>query len=294
MGFHRIRCDWTTKPPSLLVRCLADKTSSGCLLPPLLLNPAPPAPLPHSELGSVPWWVLPLSPPPLLSQSAQAAVTKCHRLKSLNNVCLFSLRSQGRKSKIRVLTWLDGGYSFLSGWQMATFWLCSDIAEREGGRERAAVSLPLLQFSSVTQSCLTLCDPMNCSTPGLPVHHQLPELTQTHVHWVSDAIQPSHSLSFPSPPAFNLPQHQGLFQWKELFQFPKVFSVLRIRWPKYWSFSFRISPSNEYSGLISFKMDWLDLLAVQGTLKSLLQHGEDSNSSSPPYKGTSLSIEHMM
>ena len=70
-----------------------------------------------------------------------------------------------------------------------------------------------LQFSSVAQSCLTLCDPMNHSTPGLPVHHQLPELTQTHVHRVSDAIQPSHPLSFPSPPAFNLSQHQGLFQW---------------------------------------------------------------------------------
>ena len=95
---------------------------------------------------------------------------------------------------------------------MATFWLYSDIAERESGRERAAVSLPLLQFSSVTQSCLTLCDPMNCSTPGLPVHHQLPELSQIHVHHVSDAIQPSHPLSFPSPPAFNIPQHQGLFQ----------------------------------------------------------------------------------
>ena len=102
---------------------------------------------------------------------------------------------------------------------------------------------------------------MDCSTPGFPVHHQLLELTQTHVHWVSDAVQPSHPLSFPSPPAFNLSQHQGLFKW----------SVLCIRWPKYWSFSFSISPSNEYSGLISFRMHWLDLLAVQGTLKSLLQ-----------------------
>ena len=103
---------------------------------------------------------------------------------------------------------------------------------------------------------------MNSSTPGLPVHHQLPESTQTHVHWVGDAIEPSHPLSSPSPPALNLSRHQGLFKWK----------ALRIRWPKYWSFSFNISPSNEYSGLISFKMDWLDLLAVQGTLKSLLQH----------------------
>ena len=70
-----------------------------------------------------------------------------------------------------------------------------------------------VQFSSVTQSCLTLCDPMDCSTPGFPVHHQLPELAQTHIHWVSDAIQPSHPLLSPSPPAFNLSQHQGLFQW---------------------------------------------------------------------------------
>ena len=103
---------------------------------------------------------------------------------------------------------------------------------------------------------------MDCSMPGLPVHHQLPEFTQTHVHWVGDAIQPSHPLSSPSPLAFNLSQHQGLSNE----------SVLHIRWPKYWSFSFSISPSKEYSGLISFRMDWLDLLAVQGILKSLLQH----------------------
>ena len=110
--------------------------------------------------------------------------------------------------------------------------------------------------------CLTLCDPMNRSTPGLPVHHQLLEFTQTHVRWVSDAIQPSHPLSSPSSPALNLFQHQGLFNE----------SALPIRWPKYWSFSFNISPFNEHPGLISFRMDWLDLLAVQGTRKSLLQH----------------------
>ena len=109
-----------------------------------------------------------------------------------------------------------------------------------------------VQFSSVAQSCLTLCYPMNCSTPGLPVHHQFPEPTQTHVHWLGDAIQSSHPLLSPSPPAFNLSSI-------------KVFSsesALRIRWPKYWSFSFNISPSNEHPGLISFRMDWLDLLAV--------------------------------
>ena len=116
------------------------------------------------------------------------------------------------------------------------------------------------QFSSVARSCPTLCDPVDYSTPGFPVHHQLPEFTQIHVHWVSDAIQPSHHLSAPSPPALNLSQDQGLFQW--------VSSLHQV----YWSLSFSISPSNEYSGLISFRMDWLDLLAVQGTLKSLLQH----------------------
>ena len=120
----------------------------------------------------------------------------------------------------------------------------------------------LVQFSSVTQSCPTLCDPMDCSTPDLPVHHQLAEFTQTYVHWVGDAIQPFHPLSSP----LLLPS---------VFPSIRVFfseSVLRIRWPKYWSFGFNISPSNEHSGLISFRMDWLDLLAVQGTAKSLLQH----------------------
>ena len=125
------------------------------------------------------------------------------------------------------------------------------------------ISFSSVQFSLVAQSCLTW-DPKDCSTPGFPVHHQLPELTQTHVHRVGDAIQPSHSLSSPSPPAFNLSQHQGLFQWVSYSH--QVAKVL-----EYWSFSFNISPSNQYSGLISFRMDCLDLLAVQGTL-SLLQH----------------------
>ena len=119
------------------------------------------------------------------------------------------------------------------------------------------------QYSSVTQSSPTLCDPMDCNTPGLPVHYQLPEPAENHVHWVGEAIQPSHPLASLSPPTFNLSQHQGLFKWV---------SSLAIMWPKYWSFSSNLSPSNEYSGWISFRIDWLDLLAVQGTLKSLLQH----------------------
>ena len=119
-----------------------------------------------------------------------------------------------------------------------------------------------VQFSSVAQLCPTLCNPMYCSMPGLPVHHQLREFTQTHVHWVGDAIQPSHPLSSLSPPP-------------SIFPSIRVFSnesVLHIRWPKYCSFSFSIIPSNEYSGLISLRMDWLYLLAVQGTLKDFLQH----------------------
>ena len=119
-----------------------------------------------------------------------------------------------------------------------------------------------IQFSSVAQSCPTLCDPMNHNTPGLPFHHHLPEFTQPHVHPVGDAIQPSHSLLSPSPPALNPSQHQSLFQWVSSWH----------EGPKYWSFSFSIIPSKEHPGLVSFRMDWLDLLAVQGTLRSLLQH----------------------
>ena len=107
--------------------------------------------------------------------------------------------------------------------------------------------LTSVQFSSVTQSCPTLCDPMNCSTQGLPVHHQLPEFTQTHVHWVGDAIQPSRPLLSPSPPA-PIPPSIRVFSNE---------STIHMRWPKYWNFSFSISPSNEHSGLISFRMDWL-------------------------------------
>ena len=142
------------------------------------------------------------------------------------------------------------------------------------------------QIRSVAQSCPTLCDPMNRSMPGLPVHHQLPEFTQTHVHRVSDAIQPSHPLSSPSPPAPNPSQHQSLLNE----------STLCIRWLKYWSFSFSIIPSEEHPGLISFKMGWLDLLAVQGTLKSLLQHHSSKASAfftvqlSHPYMTTGKTI----
>ena len=114
---------------------------------------------------------------------------------------------------------------------------------------------------SVAQLCLTLCDFTDCSTPGFPVFHQLLELTQTHVHRIGDAIQPSHLCHPLLPPS--------------IFPTIRIFSneiALCIRWPKYWSFSFSISPSSEHSGLISFRMDWLDLLTVQGTLKSLLQY----------------------
>ena len=125
-----------------------------------------------------------------------------------------------------------------------------------------------VQFSSVAQSCPTLCNPMNRSTPGLPVHHQLPEFTQPHVHRVRDAI--SHLILCrpllllpPIPPSIKVFSNE---------------SALRMRWPKYWSFSFSIIPSEEIPGLISFRMDWLDLLAIQGTLKSLLQHHSSKES----------------
>ena len=119
-----------------------------------------------------------------------------------------------------------------------------------------------VQFSSVAQSCPALCDPMDCSTPGFPVYYQLAGLAQIHVRQVFDAIQTSH----PPLSPYLLPL---------IFPSIRVFSkesVLRIRWPKYWSFSLSISPSNDYSGMISFRIDLFDLLAVQGTLKSLLQH----------------------
>ena len=136
------------------------------------------------------------------------------------------------------------------------------------GRISCLISLTCTWFwwltfccSSVAQLCPALCNPMDCSTPGFPVLHHLLELAQTYVRWVSDAVQLSHPLLSSSPPAF--------------FPRIRVFSnesVLCIRWPKYWSFSFSISPPNKYSGLMSFRTDWFALLAVQGTLKRLLQH----------------------
>ena len=126
------------------------------------------------------------------------------------------------------------------------------------------INIMILSVLVVVQSLsrVWLCDPMDCSMPGFSVLHHLLELVRTHVGWVNEAIQPSHPLSSPSPPTFNLSQHQGLSNE----------SALHIRWPKYWSFSFSIRPSNEYSGLIAFRIDRFDLLEVQGTLKSLLQH----------------------
>ena len=128
---------------------------------------------------------------------------------------------------------------------------------------RVHVIISLRQFlrslrSQSLQSCLTLFNPMDCSTPVLPFHHQLPELAQSHVCRVGDAIQPSQPLSAPSPPAFNLSQHQGLFQW--VGSSHQVVKVLELQ--------LSIRPSKEYSGLISFRIDWLDLLEVQGTLES--------------------------
>ena len=122
--------------------------------------------------------------------------------------------------------------------------------------------MPSCSCCSVVKLCPTLCNPMDCSTPGFPVLHYFLEFSQTQAHWVSDAIQLPHPLS-PSSPALNPSQHQRLFPWVVSSQSGRQ---------KYWSFSFSIRPSNEYSGLISFRIDGFDLLAVQGTLKSLFQH----------------------
>ena len=148
---------------------------------------------------------------------------------------------------------------FISLYHSLPYYFCSSLMFMFQNQRASNIQL---SFSSVAQSSLTLCDPMNCSTPGLPVHHQLLESTQTHVHWVSDAIQSIHPQSSPSSPALNLSQ-QRVFSNE---------SALHISSPKYWSFSFNITPSKKHPRVICFRMDWLDLLAVQGTLKSLLQH----------------------
>ena len=153
------------------------------------------------------------------------------------------------------ILWRAGIWTYL--WKQK-LWLWKFYSELRNLTKTSEVE----SFSSVHFSRSVVSDPMNCSTPGLPVHHQLLEFTQTHVHQVRDAIQPSHPLC----PLLLLPPIPLSI---------RVFSnesTLHMRWPKYWSFSFSIIPSIEHPGLISFRMDWLDLLAVQGTLKSLLQH----------------------
>ena len=138
------------------------------------------------------------------------------------------------------------------------------------------------QIRSVAQSCPTLCDPMNRSTPGLPVHHQLPEFTQTHV---IESVMPSSHLTLRCPLLLLPPIPLSI----------RVFSnesTLHMKWPKYWSFSFSISPSNEHLGLVSFRMDWLDLLAVQGTLKSLLQHHSSKASILRPSAFFTVQLSH--
>ena len=139
---------------------------------------------------------------------------------------------------------------------------CNEFRERKKENLYIRVWKNMSEFSSVAQSCLTLCDPMNCSTPGPPVHHQLLEFTQIHV--IKSVMPSSHLILYrpllllpPTPPSIRV--------------FPNE-SPLHMRWPKYWNFSFSIIPSKEHPGLIAFRMDWLDLLAVQETLKSLLQH----------------------
>ena len=140
-----------------------------------------------------------------------------------------------------------------------------------------------LNCFTVTQLCPTLCDPMDYSTPGFSVLHCLPEFAQTHVHWVNDAIQPSHPLLSPSPPAFSLPQHQSLFQW--ISSSHQVAKVLELQ--------LSISPSNEYSGFISFRMDWFDLLAVHVTLKSLLQPPQYKSINSLAFSLFMVQLSHM-
>ena len=178
---------------------------------------------------------------------------------SLTIITKLSEAFHGRESEWTPGVDGQGGLACCDSWGRKE----SDTTERLNWTEMMIVCCCLL-----TKLCLTFCNPMDCSTPGLPVHHQPPEFTQTHVHWFSNPIQPSHPPSSPSPPAFNLSQHQGLSNE----------SVLCITWPKYWRFSFSISLCNEYLGLYFFRIDSLDLLAVQGTLKRLLKHSSSKAS----------------
>ena len=176
---------------------------------------------------------------PLRRRLLQSAFNWCRRQKQNNHTA--------RLLRISVV-----GFFFWIYWH-------SSVSNKQCHNFNSNHGIP---FSSVAQSCLTICDPMNHSTPGLPVHHQLSEFTQTHVHRVGE---PSSHLILCRPLLLLPPIPPSI----------RVFSnelTLRIRWPKYWSFSFSIIPSKETPGLISFRMDWLDVLAVQGTLKSLLQH----------------------
>ena len=157
--------------------------------------------------------------------------------------------------KYKTFVWDPASCEKVSCVTLDTSYFCQEKEWAMG--KQSFISVQFISVQSLGR--VRLCNPMSRSTPSLPVHHQLPEFTQTHVHRVSDAIQPSHPLSSPSPIAPNPSQHQSLFQW------------VNIRWPKYWNFSVSISPSKEHPGLI-FRMDRLDLLAVHWTLKSLLQH----------------------
>ena len=163
-------------------------------------------------------------------------------------------------------------FNLLCLWSLQTVGLFSLLlAESAPSVWSGTSALCRLTGSVQSLSRVQLCDPVNCSTPGLPVHHQLLEFTQTHVHGVSDAIRPSHPLL----PPFLVPS---------VFPSIRVFSsesALPIKWPKYWSFSFCICPFNAYSGFISFRIDWFELFAVKGTLESLFQHHDSKTSVLP-------------
>ena len=217
----------------------------------LIIGSPPPHPVPSSPYNHQPWWWA-CVPPVFSLAEPYIDVGDQERAQGWGR---HERRLIPTTPVMTPLPSLQGHCPQLSRWP------CTPLEEPFTQQISQLCSIISTQFSSAIQLCLTLCDPMDCSTPGLPVHHQLLQLAQTHVQ-VGDAIQPSHPLS----PLLLLPS---------IFCSISVFSnesALRISWPKYWSFSFNIGPSNEYSGLISFRIDWFDLPAVQGTLKSLLQH----------------------